>query len=74
VLLERLFEDLSEISIIEQPPMQEGRNMTMLLGPSKGASKPDGDETAPDQGEGAVVTESGPAAEATADSSEEASG
>lgn len=42
-LLERLQEDLSEISLIEQPPMQEGRNMTMLLGPSKGASKPAGD-------------------------------
>ena len=40
-LLERLHEDLSEISIIEQPPLQEGRNMTMVLGPSKGVAAED---------------------------------
>ncbi|MFN2470271.1 MAG: translation initiation factor IF-3 [Gaiellaceae bacterium] len=36
-LLMRLAEDLKEIAIVEQPPLQDGRNMTMLLGPSKSA-------------------------------------
>ncbi len=36
-LLERLHEDIAEIAVIEQHPLQEGRNMSMLLGPSKAA-------------------------------------
>ena len=32
MLLDRLLEDVSEIGVLEQPPLQEGRNMTMLLG------------------------------------------
>jgi len=32
-LLERLFEDVSELAVIEQHPLQEGRNMHMLLAP-----------------------------------------
>jgi translation initiation factor IF-3 len=34
-LLERLAGELSEIAVIEQTPLQDGRNMTMLLAPSK---------------------------------------
>ena len=34
-LLEKLAEELSEIAIVEQRPIQDGRNMTMMLGPSK---------------------------------------
>jgi translation initiation factor IF-3 len=34
-LLERLYEDVSELATIEQFPIQEGRNMTMMLAPSK---------------------------------------
>jgi translation initiation factor IF-3 len=34
-LLMRLAEDLSEVGTIEQHPTQDGRNMTMLLGPVK---------------------------------------
>jgi translation initiation factor IF-3 len=34
-LLERLAGELSEIAVIEQAPVQDGRNMTMLLAPSK---------------------------------------
>ena len=34
-LLERLYADLEEIAVIEQQPLQEGRNMTMLLGPER---------------------------------------
>jgi translation initiation factor IF-3 len=34
-LLQRLYQDLSELATIEQDPQQEGRNMHMLLAPSK---------------------------------------
>jgi translation initiation factor IF-3 len=37
-LLERLFEDVSDLAVIEQHPLQEGRNMHMMLGPSRGAA------------------------------------
>jgi translation initiation factor IF-3 len=36
-LLMRLAEDVKEIGAVEQPPLQDGRNMTMLLGPTKSA-------------------------------------
>jgi translation initiation factor IF-3 len=36
-LLERLFGDVSEIATVEQQPLQEGRNMHMLLAPVRGA-------------------------------------
>jgi len=39
-LLYRLYEDLGEdLAVIETKPLQEGRNMSMLLGPSKEASR-----------------------------------
>ncbi len=38
-LLYRLFEDLDGLATIESRPLQEGRNMSMLLGPSKEAVK-----------------------------------
>lgn len=38
-LLYRLFEDLDGLATIESRPLQEGRNMSMLLGPSKEAAK-----------------------------------
>jgi translation initiation factor IF-3 len=34
-LLHRLFTDVEDIATIEQEPEQEGRNMTMLLAPSR---------------------------------------
>jgi translation initiation factor IF-3 len=34
-LLDRLAEELSDIAVIEQSPVQDGRNMTMLLAPSR---------------------------------------
>jgi translation initiation factor IF-3 len=34
-ILDRLAEELSELGVVEQRPMQEGRNMTMLMAPSK---------------------------------------
>jgi translation initiation factor IF-3 len=37
MLLQRLFDDLDGLGVIEQAPLQEGRNMHMLLAPSKEA-------------------------------------
>jgi translation initiation factor IF-3 len=34
-LLDKLASELSEIAVIEQSPLQDGRNMTMMLAPSK---------------------------------------
>ncbi len=34
-LLEKLAGELSEFAVVEQLPLQDGRNMTMMLGPSK---------------------------------------
>ena len=45
-ILDRLADELSELAVVEQRPQQDGRNMTMMLGPSKavlsGALEPDG--------------------------------
>jgi translation initiation factor IF-3 len=34
-LLDRLAEELADIAVVEQAPVQDGRNMTMMLAPSK---------------------------------------
>jgi translation initiation factor IF-3 len=34
-LLERLYTDIEDMAVIEQQPLQEGRNMSMLLAPSR---------------------------------------
>ena len=34
-LLDRLYNDISDLAVIEQQPLQEGRNMSMLLAPSR---------------------------------------
>jgi translation initiation factor IF-3 len=36
-LLMRLAEDVKELGVVESPPLLDGRNMVMLLGPSKSA-------------------------------------
>ncbi len=35
MILDRLAEELAEVAVVEQRPIQDGRNMTMMLGPSK---------------------------------------
>jgi len=45
MILERLAEDLGDLAIVEQRPIQDGRNMTMLLGPGKTISHPEQAET-----------------------------
>jgi translation initiation factor IF-3 len=51
-LLERLAGELSEIAVVEQSPVQDGRNMTMMLAPSKAVLAGEGKEK-PADGDGA---------------------
>jgi translation initiation factor IF-3 len=51
MILNRLAEDLGELAIVEQRPQQDGRNMTMMLGPGKEPEPGDANgiaETAPE--------------------------
>jgi translation initiation factor IF-3 len=45
VLLERLAEDMSDLAVVEAHPKVDGRNMVMVLAPTK--AKPKADEDAP---------------------------
>ena len=45
-LLDRLYEDLGELAVIEQAPQQEGRNMHMMLAPSRAATRPQAEQPA----------------------------
>jgi translation initiation factor IF-3 len=68
MILKRLAEELEELAVVEQRPLAEGRNMTMLLGPSKavlsGTLGQDGDDKkAAPEGEAA---EDAPEADAAA--------
>jgi len=62
-ILDRLAEELSELGVVEQRPMQEGRNMTMMMAPSKAvlAGKADSaeaaDEVFPADAQGDVAEE-----------------
>ncbi len=56
-LLQKLFQDLGGIAVIESAPLQEGRNMSMLLAPSKEVDKLVDDAPA----EGAAPVEEAPA-------------
>jgi translation initiation factor IF-3 len=46
-LLERLADELSEVGVVEQSPSQDGRNMTMMLAPSKAVLSAEKPEAAP---------------------------
>jgi translation initiation factor IF-3 len=46
-LLEKLAGELSEIAVVEQTPLQDGRNMTMMLAPSKAVLAGEKDGKAP---------------------------
>jgi translation initiation factor IF-3 len=56
MILDRLAEELAELAVVDQRPMQEGRNMTMMLGPSKSVLA--GLDHAAEDGEGAPATTS----------------
>jgi len=59
-LLMRLAEDVGELGVVEQRPIQDGRNMTMLLGPAKRVEEGEGE--APAAGDATAAGEA-PAAE-----------
>jgi translation initiation factor IF-3 len=64
MILDRLAEELAELAVVEQRPIQDGRNMTMLLGPSKAVLAGTLDEGGPAAEEPAAEA---PAAEAQAE-------
>ena len=64
-LLNKLFEDLDGLAVIESAPLQEGRNMSMLLGPSKEVDKLVGAEQSDDDAPAAEAADA-PAAETAA--------
>lgn len=66
-LLQRLFEDLDGLAVIEQNPLQEGRNMHMLLAPSKEALREKKEKTGEQQ---AVPDPDAPASEPEASAAE----
>jgi len=74
-LLQKLFEDLDGLAVIESAPLQEGRNMSMLLGPSKEVDKIVGAEQADADAPTAEATDApaaeAPAAEASAPAADE---
>jgi translation initiation factor IF-3 len=47
-LLDRLAGELSDIAVVEQTPLQDGRNMTMMLAPSKAVLAGEKDGKAPE--------------------------
>jgi translation initiation factor IF-3 len=68
-ILDRLAKELVDIGVVEQRPLQEGRNMTMLLAPSKALLAGRGDAAAGEAGshDGAVpAAEGATTSEATA--------
>jgi translation initiation factor IF-3 len=77
-LLQKLFEDLGGLATIESAPLQEGRNMSMLLAPSKEVDRigdEDGAPEAPAAEAPAPAADAAPEppAEPAADSAPEAS-
>jgi translation initiation factor IF-3 len=51
-LLMRLADDVKELGVIESPPLQDGRNMVMVLGPTKQAGATRDDAKAEDEQRG----------------------
>jgi translation initiation factor IF-3 len=63
MILDRLAEELSELAVVEQRPNLDGRNMTMMLGPSKAVLAGTLDET-PKAADGEAPEAETPTAEA----------
>jgi translation initiation factor IF-3 len=51
-LLEKLATELADVALVEQTPLQDGRNMTMMLAPSKSVLSEDEHETPKDAAAG----------------------
>lgn len=62
LILDRLAEELTELAIVEQRPNLDGRNMTMLLGPSKAVLSGTLDKAEDGDGAAASVENGAPAA------------
>ena len=60
-LLQRLYEDLDGLAVIESQPLQEGRNMSMLLAPGKEAAKEDAEAKPTETDEAPAETKEAPA-------------
>jgi translation initiation factor IF-3 len=76
MILDRLAAELAELATVEQRPLQDGRNMTMMLGPSKAVlsgeiggadDKPAAEAEKPAQPDGATRAAGTPAAAAPVD-------
>ncbi|MGB9186130.1 MAG: translation initiation factor IF-3 [Solirubrobacteraceae bacterium] len=61
-LLDKLSGELSDVAIVEQTPLQDGRNMTMMLGPSKAVLAGEIDGAKPPVPEAAEETATAPQA------------
>jgi translation initiation factor IF-3 len=72
MLLDRLAEDLSDVGVIEQSPLQDGRNMTMMLGPSKAVFAGEKPEDAEQAGDGEKPATDGAGEKAATASAEKA--
>ena len=74
MILDRLAEELTDLAIIEQRPNLDGRNMTMLLGPSKavlaGTLGADGENGAEPSAEGEASVATAEAEPAASDAAE----
>lgn len=66
MILDRLAGELEELAVIEQRPNLEGRNMTMVLGPSKAVLRGDFDKGAEADGEAGEAQAAEQAGEGTA--------
>jgi translation initiation factor IF-3 len=75
-ILDRLAEELAELGVVEQHPMQEGRNMTMLMTPSKAvlAGRTDAAHAASSEANGTSVAPATPGAAASTAASDGAAG
>ena len=69
MLLQRLFEDLDGLAVVESEPLQEGRNMSMLLAPGKEAVKAVAEKPA-EEGKAAEGTKAAKAAPTEAPSAD----
>jgi translation initiation factor IF-3 len=66
MILDRLAEELAELGVVEQRPMQEGRNMTMMMAPSKAVLTGTVGLEAHDDGDAPVAAFEAPASESPA--------
>jgi translation initiation factor IF-3 len=65
MILTRLADELDELAVVEQRPIQDGRNMTMMLAPAKQPEKqPEAEQPAAEQPAAEQTAAEQPAAEA----------